>query len=109
VNDIALSPREALGELEALLHQVSDGASPPSRAAAVRYMQCRTALIDGAIRPSVPGFLIQCISVSKFYDFIRLYHYHPAARREFVSEALQPCYLMVERQRGYRGTIDSFF
>ncbi len=92
-----------------MLHELSEGVSPPQRAAAVRYMQCRSALLDGAIRSSVPGFLIQCISVSKFYEFIRLYHPHPAARREFISEALHACYVMVETKRGYRGFTDSVF
>lgn len=107
--DPAPSARDAVQELEALLHELSSGASPPPRSAAVHYMQCRSALIDGAIRPSVPGFLIQCISASKFYEFIRLYHPDPRARREFISDALHACYVRAESQRGYRGFIDSVF
>lgn len=101
--------RTALQELEGLLHQLCSSASPPQRAAAVQYMQYRSALIDGLIRPSVPGFLIQCISASKFYDFIRLYHPDPEARRDFISESLRPCYVMAETKRVYRDFIDSVF
>lgn len=109
MSDPVVQAREALQQLEALLHELSGGASPPQRAAAVRYMQCRSALLDGGIRPAVPGFLVQCISASKFYEFIRLYHPDPAARREFISEALHPCYVSVETKRSYRGFIDSVF
>jgi hypothetical protein len=108
VAEPSLSARDALEELEQLLHQLSTGASP-LRSAAVRYMQCRSALMEGQTRSAVPGFLIQCVSISKFYEFIHLYHPEPAARRAFISDSLRPCYAAIETRRGSNGFVDFAF
>ncbi len=103
-----LSSKEALLEMEGLLHQLSSGASP-LRSAAVRYVQCRAALLGGELRPAVPGFLVQCMSISKFYEFIHLFHPEVEARRAFISESFRGCHTAMERRRGFNGFADSGF
>ncbi len=73
-------------ELEEILRVVATTASP-SRPAAVRYTQCRDALLAGEARASIPGFIVQCVSIYKFHDFINLYDADTAARTAFIRDA----------------------
>lgn len=73
-------------EMEDLLRAVSSSNSPP-RLSAVHYTRCRDALLSGELRSAVPGFILQCVSIYKFYDFINLYDADPAARVAFVEQA----------------------
>jgi len=63
--------------MEDLLRAVSSSNSPP-RLSAVHYTRCRDALLSGEPRSAVPGFILQCVSIYKFYDFINLYDADPA-------------------------------
>lgn len=73
-------------EMEDLLRAVSSSTSPP-RLSAVHYTRCRDALLSGELRSRIPGFILQCVSIYKFYDFINLYDADPAARVAFVESA----------------------
>lgn len=90
----------ALTEIQELLRAVSS-ASTPHRLSAVRYTHCRAALLDGALRPSMPGFLIQCVSIYKFHDFINLYHPKAEARIAFIDQAFSNCRSVLESKRSY--------
>jgi hypothetical protein len=94
------STSEALEEMQALLLSTCS-AITPNRVSAVRYTLCRTALMDGELRPSLPGFLIQCVSIFKFYDFISLYDPRAEARIAFVESAFANGRAMVESKRIY--------
>jgi hypothetical protein len=80
------STSEALEEMQVLLLGTCS-ASTPNRISAVRYTLCRTILLDGELRPALPGFLIQCVSIFKFHDFISLYDPKAEARTAFVESA----------------------
>lgn len=73
-------------EMEDLLRAVSAASSPP-RLSAVKYTQCRDALLASEFRAALPGFILQCVSIYKFYDFINLYDGRPEARVAFVESA----------------------
>lgn len=80
---------EALGEIHALLKEVA-ASSSPHRSAAVRYTVCRSVLLGSELRPLLPGFLVQCVSISRFHEFINLYHHRREARIEFVDAEMNP-------------------
>ena len=81
--------QSALEELHALLRDVA-GSSTPHRSAAVRYTTCRSVLLDSELRPLLPGFLVQCVSIARFHEFINLYHYRHEARIGFVETEMKP-------------------
>lgn len=72
--------------MEDLLRAVSSASSPP-RLWAVKYTQCRDALLASELRSTLPGFILQCVSIYKFYDFINLYDGRADARVAFVQQA----------------------
>jgi hypothetical protein len=85
-----VSEAEAIEEmLEVLRHAAS--IRSPDRALAVRYMDARAALVAGRLRRFVPPFLIQCVSVFKFHDFINLFAPDAAPRIEFVERSFEAC------------------
>lgn len=86
-------------EMEDLLRAVSSSTSPP-RLSAVHYTQCRDALLSGELRAAIPGFILQCVSIYKFYDFINLYDPDPAARVAFVENAFGKGRRHVDTKRG---------
>jgi hypothetical protein len=45
-------------------------------------------LLASQARAHMPGFLHQCASISKFHDFINLYHPSAEARLAFLDGAL---------------------
>lgn len=71
------------------------------RVAAVRYTRCRSALIESEVRPAVPGFLVQCISLDKFHDFITLLDPNPDARIAFIEAGLVACRDALDVQKKY--------
>lgn len=73
-------------EMEELLRVVATASSPP-RPLAVRYTQYRDALLAGEVRAAVPGFVVQCVSIYKFHDFISLYDPDFDARLAFIENA----------------------
>ena len=78
----------ALEELRLILRGVAVAGAPPQRLAAVRYVVCRDMLLASQSRARMPGFLHQCASISKFHDFITLYHPSVESRLAFLNEAL---------------------
>lgn len=95
-----VDPNEPLDEIQELMMTVSS-ASTPHRLSAVRYTHCRAVLLDGELRSAVPGFLIQCVSIYKFYDFITLYDPRPEARRAFIEQAFGAARAVVSAQSVY--------
>ena len=75
-------------------------ASSP-RHSAVRYTLCRSALIESELRQALPGFLIQCVSASKFHDFIHLYDPKAEARIAFVDSAFSGGRARLDSKRIY--------
>ena len=94
------STSEALEEMLTLLLSTCS-ASTPNRISAVRYTLCRTMLMDGELRPVLPGFLIQCVSIFKFHDFISLYDPKADARIDFVESAFASSRALLESRRIY--------
>lgn len=78
--------RSVLGEMEALLREVASSASPP-RTTAVRYTRYRDRLLASPARAAVPGFVVQCVSIYKFQDFITLLDPGVDARLAFLDMA----------------------
>jgi hypothetical protein len=82
-----LTAAAALRELLEILQIAAQEASP-QRLAATRYTLCREALLRSELRPVLPGFLLQCLTIYRFHDFIHLYDPRLQARLAFVAEAL---------------------
>jgi hypothetical protein len=59
----------------------------PDRSEAVLYSACRSELLQSPYRDLLPGYLVQCISVFRFRDFIGLYDPSPAIRERFVEQS----------------------
>lgn len=90
VAERAPAAADALDELIALMHAAAPGGIP-RRDAATRYMQCRQVLMLSPHRDSLPGFLIQCGSLSRFSEFIVLYDPTVATRVRLVNAAFAAC------------------
>jgi hypothetical protein len=82
------TPAEALAELHDILLLATLETSPP-RLAAQRYTACRDVLLRSELRRTLPGFLQQCLTVSRFHDFIHLYHASIEARVAFIDGAMR--------------------
>jgi hypothetical protein len=95
-----LTAREALDEMEEIMRLTANERSA-RRVAAVRYTRCRSALIESEVRPAVPGFLVQCISLDKFHDFITLLDPNPDARIAFIESGLVACRAALDVQKKY--------
>ena len=78
--------RVVLDDLEQLLREVVATGSP-ARTTAVRYTRCRDALLASPSRSAIPGFVVQCVSVYKFQDFVTLLDPDVGARLAFVDAA----------------------
>ncbi len=100
VVDARVSTLNALDEIQELLRAVAS-ANTPHRLAAVRYTHCRATLLAGELRQALPGFLIQCVSIYKFYDFISLYDPKPEARIAFLENAFANCRATLDAKRTY--------
>ena len=107
VTDSRATVEEALQEMEELLRAVA-ASSTPHRFSAVRYTHCREALLSSQLRPAVPGFLVQCVSIYKFHDFINLFDPKADARIAFVEEALSKCRALLDSKRVYDVFGDDF-
>ena len=84
----ALTPSDALEEMREITRMAAlDGALV--RQAAARYTLCRDTLLQSALRPYVPGFLIQCLTIARFQDFIHLLDPRPTVRLAFLEEAFR--------------------
>ena len=77
----------SLVRLTELLMAIAKG-FVPDRSEAVLYSTCRSELLNSPYRALLPGYLVQCISVFRFRDFIGLYDASPAIRQRFVEQSL---------------------
>ncbi len=83
-----ITPAEALEELREIARLAArDGALP--RHAATRYTLCRDRLLQSVLRPSLPGFLLQCLTIARFHDFIHLLDPRLDVRLAFIEEAFR--------------------
>ena len=101
---------EALQEMSELLRSVAKGGTggTPHRLSAVRYTHNRSVLLESEVRAVVPGFLVQCVSIYKFHDFINLYDPKADARIQFVETALQRCWDLLGSKRVFDVFNDDF-
>jgi len=81
---------EAFARFDALLQSVAAGLTV-DRSAAMRYSEYRSMLLDSPYRDVLPGFVIQCMSVFKYREFIALYDHAGRAREAFVRDLLAEC------------------
>jgi hypothetical protein len=85
-----MTDAEKLEEVVEVLREVAS-VRAPHRALAVRYTQAREALLAGRLRAFVPTYLLQCVSVFKFHDFINLFAPDTARRIEFIHQTFAAC------------------
>ena len=104
--DMVMSDLDALEEFHELLRGSARGHSP-DRALPVRYQVCRTALITGPLRGYLPGFVIPCVSLYKFREFIALYDQDASQRLKFIDRALEDCWTLLN-ERPAHATHDAF-
>lgn len=81
-----LAPDEAWIMLQELLRDAAVESVQP-RQAATLYTRLRETLLKSTYQPHLPGFMIQCLTLDRFRDFIRLYHPSPAERIAFLDRA----------------------
>lgn len=81
-----LAADEAWARLQELLRAAAVEAVQP-RQMSTLYTRLREILLDSAYRPHLPGFMLQCLTLDRFRDFIRLYDPRPAARIDFLDRA----------------------
>jgi hypothetical protein len=98
-----LAAGEALGKLKELM-RLAAGEGSPQRLAATTYTVCRETLLQSELRPALPGFLLQCLTIFRFKDFIQLYSPSLSERHAFIDEAFRAC----ETRAGLRPTFDVF-
>ena len=99
----APSPAEALAELQEILRAAAITASL-QRVAAARYTICRDIVLKSPLRAALPGFLLQCLTISRFHDFIHLLDPDVGVRLAFLDASFQSS---ATRFRGKR-TFDVF-
>ena len=81
---------EALAEMQDIMRSAAtEGVT--QRMPAIRYTVCRQTLMGSELRPALPGFLIQCLTYSRFHDFIHLYHPEVGRRLAFIDSEFQAC------------------
>lgn len=97
------TPGEALSELKELL-RLASGEGAPQRLAATTYTVCREALLQSELRPALPPFLLQCLTIFRFKDFIQLYSPSLSERIAFIDDAFRAS----EGKAGLRSTFDVF-
>ncbi len=98
-----LKSDEALTELKQLM-RLAAGEGSPQRLAATTYTVCRETLLQSELRPALPGFLLQCLTIFRFKDFIQLYSPALNERHAFIDEAFRAC----ETRAGLRPAFDAF-
>ena len=59
------------------------------RPSAARYTICRDILLSSQYRPFLPGFLLQCLTIARFQDFIHLLDPRPPVRLDFLDHAFR--------------------
>lgn len=81
-----LAAEEAWTQYQELLRAAATEAVQ-SRMAATQYTRLRDALMSSDYRPLLPGFVLQCLTLDRFRDFIRLYHPLEAERIGFLDSS----------------------
>jgi hypothetical protein len=99
----AASDDERLEEVLEVLRAVAS-LRAPDRALAVRYQSTREAILASRLRSFVPPYLLQCVSVFKFHDFINLFAPDAARRVEFIDQTFGAC----AKAAGFGRGIDVF-
>jgi hypothetical protein len=79
-----------LEDLIALLEEIASGRSP-DRSVAVRYNELRSAVLASDLRGQLPPFLIQCVSVFRFQEFMGLLAPDRERRIAFLEQAFSGC------------------
>jgi hypothetical protein len=89
----AQQPHGDGGVIEEVIEVLRSVASlrTPDRALAVRYHSARTAILASRFKSFVPPYLLQCVSVFKFHDFINLFAADVARRVEFIDQTFVEC------------------
>ncbi|MDB5672346.1 MAG: hypothetical protein JWO25_3305 [Alphaproteobacteria bacterium] len=95
-----LTHQQLLDELREVLRSVTVMRGP-ERSVAVRYMEARSSLLAGPLASHAPPFLLQCVSLFKFHDFISLYAPDPERRMAFVDQSFEPCRRAISAVRRY--------
>jgi hypothetical protein len=103
VSEAKLTASEALTELQELMRLAASG-EPLLRQAATTYTTNRDVLLQSELRPMLPGFLLQCLTVYRFKDFIQLYSPSVEDRIAFVDAAIGAC----ETRANMRPAFDVF-
>lgn len=80
------SANEAWYELQDLLRAASSDAPQP-RGAAALYTSLRDQLTRSELQDRLPGFMLQCLTLDRFRDFIHLYDPNPETRLELLNRA----------------------
>ena len=78
---------EHYAELAELVDRACAG-GVPGRELAQRYAACRQVLLQEVDRSALPGFIVQCVSINRFVEFISLFHPEVDARRNFLWQQL---------------------
>ncbi|WP_299645890.1 hypothetical protein [Sphingomonas bacterium] len=79
--------QEPYTELAELADRACSG-GVPGRESAQRHAAGRRVLLQEANRDALPGFIVQCVSMHRFVDFITLFHPNVQERRNFLSQQL---------------------
>jgi hypothetical protein len=98
-----LTTIQALDELQELMRLVATGESP-QRLAATTYTACRELLLKSELRPLLPGFLHQCLTIYRFKDFIQLYSPGDKERVAFIDDSFRAC----DTRANLRASFDVF-
>jgi hypothetical protein len=83
-----LAADEAWTRLQELLRAAATQAVQP-RQMATLYTRLRETLLKSEYQPYLPGFIVQCLTLDRYRDFIRLYHPDPAERILFLERAFK--------------------
>jgi hypothetical protein len=81
---------DALTELQEIMRAACAAGTVP-RHLASRYTACRAALLGSELRGALPGFLTQCVSLQKFFEFIQLFSPVAAHRIAFMHNSFEAC------------------
>jgi hypothetical protein len=100
IDPVSIEIDEAFDRFDALLQSIAAGL-PVDRSAAMRYSEYRSMLLDSPYRDALPGFVLQCMSVSRFREFISLYDPAARAREAFVRDLLADCRAVQARRASF--------
>lgn len=97
IDPVPIEIDEVFDRFGALLQSIAAGL-PVDRSAAMHYSEYRSMLLDSPYRDVLPGFVLQCMSVLKYREFISLYDPAARAREAFVRDLLAGCRALQTRR-----------